>query len=281
MLNSNTLDSKDSANMYSSAREPKASPRAKKFDKHAGRKLVNTIPNSQLVTKKEGSKMKPKSTDNASIEELDQMLEDDALVLLNMKKDITNAQKEELQKLKDTVLSLKKEYDTIYVSNNLKERTLKSIKDKEITLQKVEEASYSNSALVQNETHDLTEQAEFVLDEFAAEERTIKMQNLMIKRLESEISQCRVDTARAMISVEHAKHDVCITENNLQNNRQELSDQEVQLEKLSTTLKARKDQRDKKLGVLHNLSLDGENSVARLQQSLAESSRVCKVKSIS
>jgi hypothetical protein len=231
-------------------------------------------PSAHLLEKKESARAKAKNTENASIEELDQMLEDDALVLLNMKKDITQSQKEELLRLKNSALSVKKEYDALFVFNNLKETQLKALEDKRVVLQRVENATHMTSSGVEELKKELEEQALAVIEEYDAEQRTIKMQNLMIKRLEKEITECRIDTAKATILVDHAKHDVGVTENTLQAARQEVIELEMQLEKLQATLKTRKDQREQKLGVLVALSQEGENSVARLQTSMSENSRV-------
>lgn len=257
---------------HSVASEPKVSPRSVRTPVHPGRKLVSQ-PKVHQLSKKDSARGK-KGTENATIEELDQMLEDDALVLLNMKKDITNSQKDELLKIKMTVLSIKKEHDTIHVANNLKETQLKSLQDKYTALANVEQSTASSSADVDELTKSLREQADVVLEEYEAEQRSIKMISLMLRRLEKEISQCRIDTAKVTILVEHAKHDVDLTEVSVQASRQEVSDQEAQLDKLNATLKARKDQRDQKISMLHGLSHDGENSVARLQNSITEHTRV-------
>lgn len=209
------------------------------------------------------------------------MLEDDALVLLNMKKDITNSQKDELLKIKMSVLAIKKEYDTIHVANNYKETQLKSLEDRYTALSNVEQSTFSTCVEVDELTNSLKEQAEKVLEEYEAEQRTIKMITLMLRRLDKEISQCRIDTAKVVILVEHAKHDVSLTEVAVQASRQEVADQEAQLEKLNATLKSRKDQREQKIHMLHNLSHEGENSVARLQNSISEHTRVNQMTSYS
>jgi chromosome segregation ATPase len=266
--------SKDSFGGHSNASEPKLLPRSARSANRPGRKIVMNAPSAHLLEKKESARAKAKNTENASIEELDQMLEDDALVLLNMKKDITQSQKEELLRLKNSALSVKKEYDALFVFNNLKETQLKALEDKRIVLQRVENATHMTSSGVDELKKELEEQALAVIEEYDAEQRTIKMQNLMIKRLEREITECRIDTAKATVLVDHAKHDVGVTENTLQAARQEVIELEMQLEKLQATLKTRKDQREQKLGVLVALSQEGENSVARLQTSMSENSRV-------
>lgn len=273
-LNPHVRASRDSIGGNSNATEPKVSPRSARTPNRPGRKIVGNPLSAHLLTKKDPSKAKEKSTEHATIEELDQMLEDDALVLLNMKKDITNSQKEELLKLKASVMSIKKEHDTIHVANNLKEVQLKALKDKQIALSNVENATLSTSASVDEIKRTLQDQACIVLEEHEAEQRTIKMQTLMTKRLEKEIAQCRVDTSKAVLMMDQAKHDVSITETTLQLSRQEVIDLEMQLEKLNATLKSRKDQREKKLHMLTTLSHQGENSVAKLQNSISEQTRV-------
>lgn len=272
------MASRDSIALHANVTEPKVSPRSTRTPNRPGRKIVANGPSSRLLEKKDTTQAaKAKSTENASIEELDQMLEDDALVLLNMKKDITKSQREELTRLKDSLINIKNEYDAIHVNNNLKEIQLKALQDKHTALTNVEAATHMTSDDVEQLKNSLKEQALVVLDDYEAEQRTIKMQTLMAKRLEKEIGQCRVDTAKAVIAVDQAKHDVALTETSLQNSRQEVLDLEIQLERLNSTLKARKDQREQKLHMLQTLSREGENSVARLQNSISENTRVSKI----
>jgi chromosome segregation ATPase len=227
-----------------------------------------------MEKKDPAAKAKVKNFENATIEELDHMLEEDALVLLNMKKDITHSHNDELLKLKLSVLAVKKEYDVLHVENDLKERQLQALRDSEHTLTGVEKADLSNSAEAQDTAQQLHQQAATVLEDFAAEQRTIKMLTLMIKRLEKEINQCRMDTAKATVTVDHAKHDVVVGEGNLLSNRQELAEQEGQLDKLTATLKTRKEDGNQMINMLRTLSVDGENSVARIQHSINEGTRV-------
>jgi hypothetical protein len=267
-------ESRVSIGGVSTVSEPKTSPRSIRTPNHPGRKLVANPPSAHLLVKKDSSKIKPKTTENATIEELDHMLEEDALVLLNMKKEINKSQNEELEKLKVSVLAIKKEYDSIFVANNMKEVQLKSLQDSEAALAGVEKAAYSSSAEVNQLAQSLQEQSEIVNEEYEAEQRTTKMLTLMIKRLDKEVAQCRIDTSKAVVAVDHAKHDLQITEVSASANRQELLDQEAQLEKLNSALKARKQQREQKINMLHNLSAEGESSVARLQNTINENTLV-------
>jgi chromosome segregation ATPase len=257
---------------FASATQPKSSGKSGKFQK-SGRRLVNSAPSGQYGQKKDAD-AKVKVNTNASVDELDKMLEDDALALLNIKKEISAAQEEELEKIRMSVLMIKKEHDSHYVSNNSKEKQLQDLLDKYNALVGIDKSTSITQTGAKTQMNDLTEQTSVVLEDLAAEQRTIKMQNLMIKRLEEEIGKCRIDIAKSTSTLDHAKHDLSLAENNLQVNRQSLLEQEQALEKITNTLKTRKDQRENKIHMLHALSVEGEQSVAKLQQSLHENSKV-------
>jgi chromosome segregation ATPase len=257
--------------MFGSATQPKNSGKSQKFQK-SGRRLVSSAPSGQFDKKEEERKVK--ISNNASLDEIDKILEDDALALLNIRKEISSAQIEELEKIRLTVLSIKKEYDQYHVGNNMKEKQVQDLCDQYTALVGVDKSTNQTQTSAKSQMGDLTEQTTIVLEDLAAEQRTIKMQNLMIKRLDDEISKCRIEIAKANVTLDHAKHDLSLAENNLQVNRQSLLEQESQLEKLQNTLRQRKDQRESKIQMLHHLSVEGEQSVAKLQMSLNENSKV-------
>lgn len=234
-------------------------------------KTTSSIP--KYMTKKEIEKPKVDAA-HASIEEIDQLLEDDALALLNIKKEMMQVQKDELEKLRRTLTSVKKEYDNLRNSNSIIEKEISSLHDKYSSLVNVEQATTENEHILLDTSHVMNQQIDQVQEELAAEQSTIKMQQLLVKRLEIEISQCRVDTAKAEIALEHAKHDLGVAEGTLGVNRQELQEIETQYEKMFSTVKVRKEQREGKINMLHGMSVDGEESVQRLNSSLMESSKV-------
>jgi chromosome segregation ATPase len=255
--------------ILASSTEPKLSQRTGTFGKHSGRRLTSG-PSSQ-DKKDDGGRIFPT---NASMEEIDKMLEDDAFALLNIKKEITNSQQDELTKLRVAVMAAKKEYDSMHIANNILEKEVNSFQAKIISLQGVDKSSLANNFAMQDVVNDLAERNSEVLTELAAEQRTIKMLSLMIKRYDAEIAQCRLDTAKANTHVEHAKHDLTVCEHSAQNHRQELLELEMEHEKMQSTVKQRQDQREGKITMLHTLSAEGEQSVARLQQSLMETAKV-------
>lgn len=63
----------------------------------------------------------------AANDKIDHIIEDDSLALLSIKKEIYNLQRTELLKLQEVLLELQKEFDGLYTSNNLNDRTLKEI----------------------------------------------------------------------------------------------------------------------------------------------------------
>lgn len=260
--------------VVASSTEPKIAARIGTFDKHPGRRVVTSAPSGQYSKNQEEDKNKTKFTVNASLEELDKLLEDDALALLNIKKDINDAQVQELAKLRLSLISSKKEYDSLLISNNIKEKEFNSFAVRYNSLVGVDKAINITQGEAKGNMQYLQEQTSEVLEELAAEQRTLKMQNLMIKRLDEEIGKCRIDTSKAVVNVEHLKHDLTLAENNLQVNRQYLIEQEGQLEKLNNTFNTRKDQRNNKINMLHSISVEGENSVTKLQHSLMETSQV-------
>jgi hypothetical protein len=69
------------------------------------------------------------------MEELDRMLENDALVLMNMKKDLEITQKAEIEKAYANLSAIQKEHDTLKRDNNLKEMALRKLMDSCLTLE--------------------------------------------------------------------------------------------------------------------------------------------------
>lgn len=279
VINSPAAESlpQQSAKQMFSTTEPRGRRRSSATSvSRPGRRLVVSAPSSQQQSiDKEKAKTRARlAAGNATLEELDKILEEDALALLNIKKDITSQQNEELEKIRVDLLAAKREYDNLVVQNNRKESELRKLEDKLVNMINVEKVTESTQISAKNSISELQEQIAQVLEDLAAEQRTIKMQTLMMKRLDEEIDKCRLDTSKALVNVEQVKHEVAIVESNLHLNRQYLLEEEMQLDKLQNTLKSRKDQREGKINMLHFLSMEGENSVAKLQQSLVESSRV-------
>lgn len=251
------------------ATKPKGEKKSHSFTKRNSRLLA---PKSNPAESASTPRMM--NDENASFEELEKMLEDDALALTNMRKDISNAQNEELSKLKANLMAVQKDYDTARIANEHKEHELKQMTTQYDTLIGLAQSTENSSQYIQNKVAELKETIDQVNDALAAEQRTMRMQELMIKRIDDEASQLRIETAKTAIVVEHNKHDAGVAEANLTMTKQELLEEEMQLEKLTKTVKDRAEEREAKLQVLRNLSRDGENAVTKLQVSLESTGKV-------
>jgi len=132
----------------------------------------------------------------------------------------------------------------------------------------------NDTETVNDTVQSLSQQTIDVLEEILCEQRTAKMQSHIMARLREEISDCRVETAKATVFAEQAKHDFLLTSNSLQSNRQDLLEDEAAFDKLLLSMKSKKEHRDLKLSMLNSISLEGEASVIKLQQSLFPTSPV-------
>ena len=262
----------------------------KTFQKHTGRKIIDAGQNnvsiassivgaSNAVKTNGNSNLNMGSNHNppASIEDLELILELDSMALTNMKSDITKAQHEELIKIQNNLLNLQKEFDTILISNNIKQKELQSYEDKLLSLQDVDSSVQNEAEILEENIKLLNIQNEEAIIELLEEQRSIKMQRHMIKRLNEEITLTKIETNKAVTVSEQTKHDLEIVANSILMSKQELIEEELVLEKLLNTMKARKEQRDGKINVLHHISIEAENSIIKLQTSLLDNSVTAQV----
>ena len=288
MLSSNSLASKDSRESFNDLNSsilsneggelsrPKMSPRSTKPPRSGGRRIINNL-DSVTKPKERTETIAIKITDSTTMEELDHILEEDALKLINMKKDVYSAQQEELSKLKMSVMSVKKEYDNLRAMNTYKEKSLQSVSDKRSNLSELDRSDSANNAAVSHVLNTLRQQTSEIVLQLTEEQRTAKMLTLMIKRLDNEIGLCRMEIAQLTIQAEQAKHDASVTQGSLVALRQELVEQENQLAKINSTLKARKEERANKINILQTMSVEGGNSFVRIQQTLHDNSKVSRL----
>ena len=148
------------------------------------------------------------------------------------------------------------------------------MKDKVNSLKGLDEAIINDTEVVRDNVQSVAYQVSVVLEDLQSEQRTAKMQNYMINRLKEEISECRVETAKITVLADQAKHDYLVVSNSLQNNKQDLLEDEIALEKLHQSIKSKREQREVKLSMLNSITIEGENSVAKLQHSLFANSPV-------
>lgn len=138
----------------------------------------------------------------------------------------------------------------------------------------MDEAAVFDTEVVKDNVQTVMQQVSEVLDELQCEQRSFKMQTHMIDRIKEEISDCRVEMAKATVLADQAKHDYGLVLNSLQSNKQDLLEDEKALEKLMTSMKLKNEQREIKLNMLNSISIEGENSVAKIHNSLFANSPV-------
>ena len=242
------------------------STKAAKSNVAPGRKITNSLPNGEPEKDKTLQKRKKGAT---TMDELDRMLDKDHIALLSMKKDIGEAQKQEITKSGRELLNLQKEYDALRIANGLKEKELAKITDDIVQLRGLESVACSTTTIVQDEVSGIKSELKRVNDDLDAEQRTLKMLTLISKRLTDEIAECRVQTTKVQFDLDIVKHEVVASESTLTLSRQELAVQEKQVDSLLKIVKARREERSAKLKQLKTIVADGEASVnfVRLQTS--------------
>lgn len=211
------------------------------------------------------SEARPTPRKHATISDLERMLEDDALKLMNMKKEMVSSKQEELDKSKKSLIEIRKEYDGLYITNELKTRELNEINNKIRQLREVANANIENGFTTDDTAKSLHFQTMEVLKQYESEQRTTLMQKLMINRLESEIGQCRKFASTTTMELEQIKHELNLTSSSVETGKHDLLEQEIQLDRLVSTVKARREERDSKMRMLSSLVLDSENSLAKVQ----------------
>lgn len=138
----------------------------------------------------------------------------------------------------------------------------------------MDEAAEYDTEIVKDNVQSVMLQVTEVLDELQCEQRSFKMQTHMIDRIKAEISDCRVEMAKATVLADQAKHDYGLVLSSVQSNKQDLLEDEKCLEKLLASMKQKNEQREIKLNMLHSISIEGENSVAKIQSVLFANSPV-------
>lgn len=197
----------------------------------------------------------------ASMDDLERMLQNDHVALLCMKKDIGEAQQEEIRKAKRELLKLQSEYDDLKLTNNKKERVLKDTNDSIAQLSELANVALDSTAAVQGEGNNIQQQLNKVNASLESEQRTLKMLTLIAKRLNDEITEARVGTAAVEFELDIKKHENVATNSTLLLSRQEVAVQEKQASDLAATVKARREERLAKMKQLKGIVSDGDTAV--------------------
>jgi hypothetical protein len=181
--------------------------------------------------------------ENTDVDDLERLLDNDAVALLNMKRDIVENHKTEIFKFREVLSLVKREYDLMKIGNDVKEKGLLEYAGKIKMLTGVSDADGSCSVIAQDEKQALQNALVVSLDDLAAEQRSFKMLSLMTYRLDEETNACRSEASVVLLGLDQAKFDYTNADSILRLNKNELAEQEVIMDGLLSTVKSRRDQR--------------------------------------
>jgi len=197
-----------------------------------------------------------------TMEELDRRVENDALELLNMKKEIQEQQKLEVKNAMKTLMGIKKEYDALKAENNAAQSKVSKVKDSVLSLRGVDMAVSQSSQQTADTCKELTRQLASVEECVAAEERTRNMQKLMSERLVSDTQKIKIEGGELDFVAEKLRHDLAGVNSTLLVSKTELGDREFKLENMKSQSKSRKKERGTKMLMLNSILQDGQKSVS-------------------
>ena len=101
--------------------EPSGPPPSKSGVK-AGRS-VSSNPDNSMTAKAKSQR------NNTTMADIDRLLEEDAVLLMNMRRDLETAQKNEVSKSYDHLREIQKKHDNLHRENNLREQKLLNAKN--------------------------------------------------------------------------------------------------------------------------------------------------------
>lgn len=207
-----------------------------------------------------------------TMEDLDRRVEQDALELSNMKRDIVHQQKQEQENAQNVLLDIKKEYDVLKVNNLRKKKDLDDLKDKVLGFKGIDKIVHESSQQTQNICQNLTKQLASVEENCSAEVRTINMQQLILKRLQGDIAALRVESGEIGFNLEKTLYEFNSVDNTLQLSQTELGAAQQKLDIMTEQGKARAKERKKKMNMLMSVVEEGETSLSVIQHSIFEQS---------
>lgn len=224
-----------------------------------GRKLVP----SKTSNPPQEQKPKPRRQ-HTTLEELDRMLEDDALGLLNMKKEMQQNQDVELNKSLTLLADLKKEYNALKIANDEKHKSISKINDRITELTGIQHSNLALGVDYDDIFNEIRSRMEAITEHLEAEARTSKMLGLMLKRLDEEINVCRTNTSNVSLSFENSTHEYNLLQNALTQSKHELAELEKRLEKMTSTVRMRRAEREVRMEALNTIVMEGQNSYQKV-----------------
>ncbi len=211
-----------------------------------------------------GSNRQKKILSNA--DDIERLLENDADALLNMRKDINIAQNAELEKAKQSLKAIQKEYDTAKIHNDIREKECASLRDRLIALKELDDSAEVTRESYRVKIKELNTNISNVQENMEAEYRTRDALTFMTNRLKEEINACKVQTHELNHQLDFVRGEFHGIDATLRLSKQELIEEELKVQNLSKTVKERSEQRHEKMNELQSIVLEGEASIAKVQE---------------
>ena len=240
--------------------QPSQSPRSARFEGGA-RRLV-AAPESPRVQR---------SPRMQTMEDMDRRIEEDALALINMKREILESQKAEVSRAQQTLAVMRKEHDTLHMENERVQRQIESILDRAHALETVDRGVKAAGNATQDLCNNMNKQLGETGEMQESEMRTLRMHQHMLSRLESEISELRAQSAKTTFKLDTLRHEIVATENTLIVSKQERGAQDHKLNEMKKTIEGLNKERNSKLGMMQSIIDEGEHSLSMVQGSVFES----------
>lgn len=244
--------------------QPSQSPRSGRFE-GGGRRIVGSTVGSNPSSPRE--QRTPRARVQTT-EEMDRRIEEDALALINMKREILESQKAEVTKAQQALAAIRKEHDTLHMANELLQKQINAILDRATALENVDKGVKAAGSATQEMCNSFKKQLAEAEEIQAAEQRTLRMQQLMANRLDLEIAELRALSSKATLKLETQQHELVGTASTLIVSKQERGAQEHKLSEMRKNIEALNKERNQKLHMMQSIIDDGEQSLSQVQGSV-------------
>jgi len=134
-----------------------------------------------------------RSSRQMDIDDLDRILQLDATSIQNVRRDIVDASKFEVGKARKDLSDVKKEYDGLYASNMLKEKELASLRDEIKSREVLMDSNRTTELSLITKIKEQNNRQSKIIERISAEQRTMKMLNHMVTRMEREIAALTIE----------------------------------------------------------------------------------------
>ena len=216
-----------------------------------GRKLVK----AETTAGGGGGEKNLRPVDITDIDDLQKILDRDADAIVNMKRDITTAQKGEVEKAKLKLLKCQKEYDAKKIENKRKQLKLNELLDKQKELERLQSVRNAESSQKQSVVQTLKRNISVIEEKLAADKRTFGVMALMNARLQSETEQLRSESQLLSQQLDIKKTELLGLNSTIRSSKQELMEEEKKYEDLVKLVKSRAQQRMEKMSQLQSIML--------------------------